>query len=113
MGFEWWTFHSWMLNAGQSFLIVNECYLRCLAVVDAPPLRLNLDPDLSRISKFRCKIRRSYTKFFSYIYYSIKILTSSGNNSQARSNVCLALWDLSRKYPFAVSLLCAGGLQLL
>ena len=64
MGFEWWKFHSWMLNAGQSFLIVNECYLRCLAVVDAPPLRLNLDPDLSRISKFRCKIRRSYTKNF-------------------------------------------------
>ena len=52
-------FHSWMLNAGQNFLIVNECYLRCLAVLDAPPLRLNLDPNLNRISKFRCKIRRS------------------------------------------------------
>ena len=105
-----------MLNAGQSFLIVNECYLRCLAVIDAPPLRLNLGPNLNRISKFRCKIGRSYTidgtVFRVYLPW-YQILTSSGNNSQARSNVCLALCDLSRKYPFAVSLLCAGGLQLL
>ena len=55
-----------MLNAGQNFLIVNECYLRCLAVLDAPPLRLNLDPNLNRISKFRCKIPRSYNRWNSF-----------------------------------------------
>ena len=44
--------------------------------------------------------------------YNLK-LTSSGSNSQAYCRVSLALCDLSKKYPLAVSLLWAGGLQLL
>jgi len=39
--------------------------------------------------------------------------SSSGHNSHARSNVFLALLLRSRTYPFAESLDCAGGDQLL